>query len=140
MEKRGSHTRLALILAAAAIALAATPALAAGSSGEQTIPTFDRALQEASGPLVSLVVGFLVSLLVDVWPEYENWSTGRKRWVYGGLCLVVPLGAACLRGVLGYAAWSFDPLLWHALWNGAGAALAGTVVHMRKKATFQARS
>jgi len=54
--------------------------------------------------------------------------------VYLGLSLFVPVAAACLRAALGYVAWSFDPLIWHAIWNGVAAFGAGTVVHTRKLA------
>ena len=91
----------------------------------------------ASGPLVSVIVGFLISLLLDVWPSYGNLASQWKRFVYGGLCLVIPVAAASLRAALGYAAWSFDPLIWHALWSGFAAAIAGTVVHNRKAAVMR---
>ena len=38
----------------------------------------------------------------------------------------------CLRAALGYVPWSFDPLIWHALWNGFVAGGVGTVAHTRK--------
>ena len=98
------------------------------------IPTFDTWLAAASGPLVSAIVGFLLSWVVEWWPAYNNWPSRSKRLVYFALCLVVPVGAACLRAALGYVPWSFDPLIWHAIWNGFVAGGVGTIAHTRKLA------
>ena len=114
----------------------ATPVLAS-TGNEQEIPTFDEWLKAASGPLVSVIVGFLISLLLDVWPAYSDFSSRWKAWLYSGFCLVVPVAAAALRAALGYVEWSFDPLIWHALWGGFAAAVMGTVVHKRKAAVMK---
>lgn len=125
--RREFSTIIAVLLLIAIV----TPASAA-SMDTQEIPTFDEWLKAASGPAVSVIVGFLISLLLDVWPAYGELSATWKTWLYGGFCLVVPVAAASLRALLGYVPWSFDPLVWHALWSGAAAAIAGTVVHKRK--------
>lgn len=103
---------------------------AAAAQGEE-IPTFDAWLKAASGPLISVIVGVLLSFAVEWWPAYDGWASRQKRLFYFGLCLIVPVLAACLRGALGYVAWSFDPLIWHAIWNGVGAGGAGTIAHSR---------
>jgi hypothetical protein len=124
--------RITVLLAIVAL-LALVAAPAAASNGEGDIPTFDAWLQAASGPLVSVIAGMLISWPVGLWPAYNDWETKYKRLVYGGICITVPVGAACLRASLGYVAWSFDPLIWHALWHDIAAALAGTVdYHARK--------
>jgi len=98
----------------------------------ESIPTFDAWLQAASGPLVSAVVAVLISFVVEYWPAYDGLAAKYKRLVYFGLCLAVPVAAAALRGALGYAAWSFDPLFWHAIWAGLSAGGIGTLAHTRK--------
>lgn len=116
------------------VLLLATPVVAwAAPSGQTEIPTFDEALIAASGPMVSIIVGFLISLAIEYWPEYQAWPGNVKRALFFALCLVVPVGSAALRGALGYAPWSFDPLFWQALWNGFGAGLAGTAVHIKAR-------
>jgi hypothetical protein len=128
------RVKRAIVVAIVALALAVTSV--AASNGEGEIPTFDTWLQGASGPLASIIVGFVISLIADVVPRYTDLPAKWKRAVYFGLCLATPVGAACLRAALGYVAWSFDPLVWHALWAGFGAGLAGTVVHARKRAVM----
>jgi len=96
------------------------------------IPSFDSWLVALSGPLVGTAVALVLSWVVEYLPQYEALAGKYKRLVYFGLCLIVPIAAACLRGVLGYVAWSFDPLIWHALWAGMGAAGVGTLAHIRK--------
>jgi len=120
-----------IVAAVVALALVVTPV--AASNGEGDVPTFDAWLQGASGPLVSVIAGFSISLLIDLWPAYQSWADRWKRVVYFALCLIVPVGAATLRAVLGYVPWGFDPLFWHALWHGFAAGLAGTAVHVKTR-------
>lgn len=125
----GSKAISAIFLAILSLTIVISPVLA--SDGETTIPSFDEALIYASGIDISVIVGFVVSVLLDWWPAYSDLTTAQKRAVYVLFCLGVPVGAATLRGVLGYAPWSFDPLLWHAIWCGVAAAIAGTLVHVK---------
>lgn len=101
------------------------------------IPSFDEALQGLSGPLISAVVGVIISWVIEFVPGYGSLAPRYKRLVYFGLCMVVPVTAACSRAALGYVAWSFDPLVWHALWNGAAAGGVGTLFHARKLLSSQ---
>jgi hypothetical protein len=103
----------------------------AAQDGE-AIPSFDVWLQAMSGPLVGTAVALLLSVAAEHWSQFEALSPKSKRVVYFGLCMVLPLVAASLRALLGYVPWSFDPLLWHALWNGFGAAGVGTLGHTFK--------
>jgi hypothetical protein len=112
--------------------LVALSLLLVAAQGEGEIPSFDEALQGASGPLVGAVVAVIISWVVEFVPAYGSLAPRYKRLVYFGLCMVVPVSAACLRATLGYVAWSFDPLVWQALWNGAAAGGVGTLVHARK--------
>jgi hypothetical protein len=104
--------------------------VAAQADGE--VPTFDAWLQQVSGPLVSAVVGVVLSWIVEFVPAYESLAPRHKRLVYFGLCMVVPVAAACLRATLGTMAWSFDPLVWHAMWAGTAAGGVRTLFHARR--------
>lgn len=115
---------LALVLL---FAVLAAPVLA-----QEEIPTFDTWLTWASGPLVAVIVGLILSVVVEWFPQYEALAPRVKRVAFWGLCLLIPIVAATVRGVLGFAEWSFDPLYWHAIWQGAGAAGIGTLAHIRK--------
>jgi len=120
----------AIVVAIVAMVLVVIPVVA--SNGEGDIPTFDSWLQGASGPLVSAIVGVALSFVVEWWPAYQTWPARWKRLTFFCLSLVLPVGAACLRAALGYVAWSFDPLVWHAIWYGVMAGGAGTLAHIRK--------
>lgn len=122
-------TLLVIIAVSSLLAAFALPAFAQ-EPGE--IPTFDKALILASGPLVAAIVGVLLSWVVEWVPKYEGFAPKAKRLVFSALCMAVPLLAAALRGALGYVEWSFDPLFWHAIWAGAAAGFAGNLVHTRK--------
>ena len=110
-----------------------TAALTIAAQGE--IPSVDEVLEAASGPLVGSVVAAILSGVVELWPKYNELTARAKRIVFFVLCLFVPVGAACLRAALGFEPWSFDPLVWHALWNGLAAGGVGTLLHSRKLAT-----
>lgn len=121
-----TYNRILVMVSLLAIVLViCAPAQAQG----QDIPTFDAWLKALSGPLVSAAVGVLLSILVEYWPAYDTLHPKWKRLVFFGLCLIVPVLAACLRGILGYVAWSFDPLIWHAIWFGVAAGGIGTLAH-----------
>ena len=83
----------------------------------------------AAGPGVSAIVAVLLSLAVEHWTWYGRLDPKRKRVLYAGLCLVVPIVAALLRVVSGHAALSWDPLIWDAIVAGAAAMGVGTVAH-----------
>jgi len=108
-------------------------ALATMSGDPDTIPTFDAFLEKLSGPLVSAGVGIVLSWLIEYWAGYGNLRPKFKRLVFFGLCLILPMAAALLRAGLGYVRLTFDPLLWHAIWSGAGAGGVATVMHIRRK-------
>ena len=99
---------------------------------DSPIPAFDVWLVALSGPLVAVAVGLVLSWVVEWFPQYDNWAPKVKRLSFLVVCLAVPLLAVTLRGLLGYAAWSFDPLYWHALWAGVAAYGVGNLAHTRK--------
>ena len=96
------------------------------------IPSFETWLMWASGPLVAVIVGLILSAVVEWWPAYEKLTPRVSRLAFFALCVAVPVLAATARGLLGFAEWSFDPLYWHAIWQGMGAAGVGTLLHIRK--------
>ena len=124
----------ATLLAVLLLVVIVSPVLA--DNGE-TIPTFDEALIYASGIGISVIVGFVISALLDYWPAYAELTTAQKRALYAGFCLVVPVGAATLRGAMGYTPWTFDPLYWHALFNGVATWVAGTMLHLKVRKNAQ---
>ncbi len=98
--------------------------------------TFEQFLSWLSTPSgIAIAVGVLLSWLIDYLPRYGYLSPKEKRLVYLGLCLLIPLLAATLRGLAGYASWTFDPLYWQALTAGATAFGAGTLAHTAKLPT-----
>jgi hypothetical protein len=130
-----SRTMAKLFIIGAVLALAfALPQLlfATPIQGADEIPTFDAFLQGLSGQLVAVAVGLLLSVIVEWIPAYDGLAARYKRLIFFGLCLIVPVAAAFLRWALGYVSLTFDPLIWHAIWNGLGAAGVGTLVHTRK--------
>ena len=99
---------------------------------DSEIPAFDAWLVALSGPLVAVAVGLILSWVVEWFPQYDNLAPRVKRLVFLVVCLAVPVVAVTARGLLGYAAWTFDPLYWHALWAGVVAYGAGSLAHTRK--------
>lgn len=96
---------------------------------QETIPSFDAWLQMASGPLLAGIVAALVSLVIEYWPAYQDLDKRWKKLSFLGMCFVIGVGSAALRGAMGYVAWSFDPLIWHAVWNAFAAFGIGTTAH-----------
>ena len=94
--------------------------------------TWSDALLYASGPGVAAVVGGALSFLVEYWPGYTALAPRNKRLVFIGLCLAVPVLAATLRGLWGYAAWGWETLYWPALLAGGTAYFTGQVAHLRQ--------
>ena len=109
----------------------------AAAQGEGEVPGFDQFLQYLSGPWIALAVCVILSWVVEYIPAYNKLEPRWSRLVYFGLCLILPVGAALLRWALGYVALTFDPLLWHAIWNGAAAGGIGTLAHTRKLPTAE---
>lgn len=128
--------RLRLDMSVVLLLLALLPVLvAAGPVAEP--PSFDAFLQLLSGPLVAAAAGLALSVGVEYWRAYDNLEARWKRLIFFGLCLIIPVMAAVLRGALGYVPWSFDPLIWSAIWNGCAAGGIGTLAHTRKLGDVQ---
>jgi hypothetical protein len=126
---------VALVLALSLLAGVLFPALAQGPDGEE-VPTVDAFLQFIASGGVAAAVAVLLSFLVENWAGYEALAPRFKRYIYGALCFVVPVGAVLLRWAFGYVPLTLDPLIWHALWYGAGAFGVGTAVHGLKLSRY----
>lgn len=94
--------------------------------------SWSEALLYASGPGVAAVVGVVLSFVVEYWPAYTGLPARQKRLVFIGLSLAVPVIAATLRGLWGYAEWGWETLYWPAILSGGTAYLTGQVAHLRK--------
>ncbi len=121
----------AICLALVLLSLLALPVSAAAQADEPA-PGFGQFLELLSGPLISAAVGVVLSFVIEWFPTYNDLPSRAKRLLYFGLCLLIPVAAACLRAALGYVPWSFDPLIWNAIVAGVTAGGAGTLVHARK--------
>jgi len=81
------------------------------------IPSFNEFLLMISGPGLGAAVAALVSLLAENWTGYQNLAPRLKSIIFMAFCLVVGVGSAAVRAAMGFVPWSWDPLLWQALWN-----------------------
>ena len=94
--------------------------------------SFYEFLQYAGGPGIGVVVGFVMSFLVEYWPWFAGLAERPKRLVFFGFCFVLPVLCAILKAALGFEPWTFDPLFWQALVAAFAAAFGGTLAHARK--------
>jgi hypothetical protein len=93
--------------------------------------TFKQALDYAQGPGVAVIVGVIISLLVELWPAFCALDPKRKRLAVGGLSLAVPLVACLLACLMAYQPWAFETSWWPALVSGGAAFGAATLAHLR---------
>jgi hypothetical protein len=85
------------------------------------------------GPGISVVVGIILSFVVEYWPAYEQLEAKWKRLVFFGLCMIVPVLGAILSAVSGFALWAdFEGLWWPVLVAGWAAFFSGSMAHVRK--------
>lgn len=131
--------RLALLALVALLfsVIAGGVALAQGDGPGGPIPSWEEFLFYLSAPSgVSVVVGLLVSWLIEYVPQFEQLAARWKRLVFLGFSLLVPLAAAGL-GVLS-AGWptGWDATWWPALVAGVLAFGSGTALHARKLSTL----
>ncbi len=91
-------------------------------------------LQWASSPGINVIVGALLSVLIEYAPKYNDLEPKWKRLVFFGLSMVVPVGATALAVATGeWGTWGdFQGTWWPAIVAGATAGAAGTVAHTRK--------
>lgn len=94
-----------------------------------SIPSFNEWLNMVSGPALGSVVAVALAFIIEYWDKYQELPPRLKALSYLGLCLAIGVGSACLRALLGFEVWSFDPLIWHALWNAFGVFGVGTAAH-----------
>ena len=92
-------------------------------------------LKYLQGPGISVVVGVLLSFVVEYWQGYQTLDAKWKRLVFAGLSFVVPLVGAVASSASGFAAWAdWAGHWWPALVAGAAAFFGGQVAHVRKLA------
>ena len=91
--------------------------------------TFQDFLRYASGPGVATIVAVILSLVVEMWPRFNELQPKTRRLVFIALCFGAPTLFALLRVAVGHVALSFDPLVWDALVAGFAAAGIGTLAH-----------
>jgi len=90
-------------------------------------------LEYLQGPGISIVVGVLLSFLLEYWTGYQNVAAKWKRLIFGGLSLFVPLLGATLSCASGFAAWGdFTGHWWMAIQSGGLAFFSGQMAHTRK--------
>ncbi len=95
--------------------------------------SFEQFLRYAGGTGVSVVVGVVLSQVIEYVAAYQRLGAKPKALVFVGLCFIIPVLAALLLGLLKYEPWSFDPLFWKALVAGFSAAGIGTLAHVPQK-------
>lgn len=93
--------------------------------------TFTDFLMYLQGNGVNAAVGFLLSWVVEWWPEFEGLEAKAKRLVMMALCLVVPLLAAGVSMAMGYQPLSLESF-WQAAMSGFLAFMASQAAHTRK--------
>jgi hypothetical protein len=104
-----------------------------GAINMENFPTWAEFLAYLQGPGISVVVGVLLSFLIEYWTGYQNLEAKWKRLIFGGLSLFVPLLGATLSCASGLAAWAnFTGHWWIALQAGGLAFFSGQMAHMRK--------
>jgi len=91
-------------------------------------------LHYASSAGIAVIVGIVLSVVVEYWSAYEVLEPKWKRLVFFGLCLAVPLLATVLAVATGeWGEWAdWRGTWWPALVAGFVAGSAGTLVHTRR--------
>jgi hypothetical protein len=100
---------------------------------ENSIISWEQFLRWASEPSgIPLIVGTLMSVLLEYWPKFGTWKPKMKRAVFFGLSLAIPLLAAVLGIVtLGWPM-TWEATFWPALVAGVMAFGSGTLSHLPK--------
>jgi len=91
-------------------------------------------LAYAAGPGVNVIVGIILSVIVEYLPAYGDLEAKWKRLGMAGLCLIVPALATVAAVATGeWGAWGDWPTTWWPVLLAAFAAFSGaTVAHVRK--------
>ena len=91
-------------------------------------------LQYAAGPGIAVIVGAVLSVVIEYVPGYAGLDAKLKRLVFFGLSMSVPLAATALAVATGvWGTWGdWATTWWPALVAGCAAGSAGTLVHTYK--------
>ena len=124
------RTKIRWVPVAILLVLILTPVVVMAQTGESgEIPSFDDWLAGLSGPLLGTLIAAALSWGAEFSPWYESQIPKVKFLIYLGSCVLISTGAACARAGMGYVEWTFDPLIWQALWGALAQVGAGTAVH-----------
>ena len=93
--------------------------------------TFQEFLSYLQGPGINAVIGFLLSFVVEWFPEWDTLEGRVKRLLSLAMCLLVPLVGAGLSCAFGYQACDFTQTFWPALVAGFTAFTSNQVAHTR---------
>ena len=93
--------------------------------------SFPEFLTYAQGPGINLIIGFVLSFVVEWYPSWGNLPPRVKRIAMGFLSLVVPIAAAALSVAMGYQDSSFESTFWPAIVAGFTAFTGSQAGHLR---------
>ena len=96
--------------------------------------TWGEFLEYAASPGIGIIVGVILSIVIEYAPKYESLTPKWKRLIFAVLCFAVPLGATALAVATGeWGVWGdLKETWWPALVAGFAAISTGTLVHTRK--------
>ena len=94
--------------------------------------SFQEFLQYASGPGVNVIWGFILTVIVEWFPRWEELESRIKRAVFFVASMAVPVTASLISVAANYQDFGFDTVIWPALVAGFACFSAGTVSHIRK--------
>ena len=81
---------------------------------------------------IGVVVGVLLSYVVEWFPKYGDLEPKVKRLVFGLACLLVPMVGVALGIASGFQEPVWGATFWPALVAAAVAFGSGTMIHVRK--------
>ena len=85
------------------------------------------------GPGIEAAIGFLLSFVVEWFPNWETMSARVKRLVMIGICLVIPLGSKLIELLVFGGAFNDIPGTWWLPFAaGVTAYISSQVAHLRK--------
>ena len=88
---------------------------------------------------INVIIGFLLSFVVEWFPEYEKLASRWKRLVAMGLSFVIPVGSVVILWLVGELPLSLD-VVWVALSAGFAAFFGSQLSHARTLGAKRGRS
>jgi ABC-type glycerol-3-phosphate transport system permease component len=95
-------------------------------------------LRYASSDGIAVIVGIVLSVVIEYFPAYCELASKWKRLVFFALCMAMPILATVLAVATGvWGVWGdWQNTWWPAIVAGFTAGAAGTLVHTRKLADY----